>query len=231
MQSMRGFGLVSMLVLIIAGCGGDDGGGGSGTPCTGPGDYPTGEVCEDQVCVPERPCAGPADCATDEICSVSGACIPTGTCLEDGDCADADFCSAAGTCIPDGTCAVTADCLAGMMCDAQHQCVPGGECGATEIAITPIPPNVLMVLDRSCSMRTAVAGTPKWTSAVTAVNQLTTNFAGDIRWGLTMFPDTAGDSCGQGAIPVPVAAATEPMIPALLTRSLVPPDVNYPDSP
>ncbi len=218
------------LFLVSFACGGSDGGG-SGTPCVLPADCPPGEVCEGGACVPVRPCAGPADCESSEICSVTGACIPGGTCLEDGDCAAADFCSANGTCIPDGTCAIADDCLAGMICDPQHLCVPGGECGATEVAITPVPPNLLMVLDRSCSMTAAVGGVPKWTSAVNAVNQLTTNFGADIRWGLTMFPDTTTPSCGQATIPVPVAPGTETTIRTLLTSALTTTDVNYPDGP
>ena len=122
-----------------------------------------------------------------------------------GDCIGADYCSANGTCIPDGTCAIDDDCLPGMVCDASHTCVPDGTCGSTEVTIAPIAPNVLIVLDRSCSMRNAVNGVPKWTSAVMAINQLTTNFDDEVRWGLTMFPDTVGGDCGQGAIPIPVA--------------------------
>jgi len=221
---------VLAIVCLVSACGGDDGGG-SGTPCTGPNDCPTGEVCENGACVPARPCATAADCDPGEICSTSGACIPEGTCLGDGDCADADFCSVNGTCIPDGTCAVDEDCLPGMECDASNTCVPGGECGATEVTIEPVPPNMLIALDRSCSMRNNAGGVPKWTSAVTAINQLTTNFAGDIRWGLTLFPDTATPNCEQATIPIPVAPGNETAIQTLLTSSLMTSDPNYPDGP
>jgi hypothetical protein len=212
-------------------CGGSDVGG-SGTPCVLPGDCPQGEVCENGTCVTGTSCTTADDCDPGEVCSAGGVCIPEGTCLDDRDCRDSDFCSANGTCIPDGTCAVDDDCLPGMRCDANHTCVPGGDCGATEVAIEPIPPNMLIVLDRSCSMTGSVMGTPKWTSAVTAVNQLTTNFNGDIRWGLTLFPDTVTPNCGQAAtIPIPVAPGNESMIQTLLTNSLATNDVNYPDGP
>ncbi len=222
--------LVLPCALVLLACGGGDDGGG-GTACTVPGDCPAGEVCENGACVPARPCAGPADCETGEVCSVTGTCIPEGTCLDDGDCIGADFCSANGNCIPDGTCALDDDCLAGMVCDTTRTCVPGGNCGATEVTIEPIPPNMLIVLDRSCSMTSSVAGVPKWTSAVSAVNQLTTNFNGDIRWGLTLFPDTTTPNCPQSAIPIPVAPGTETMIQTLMTASLATNDVNYPDGP
>jgi hypothetical protein len=146
-------------------------------------------------------------------------------------CETGQFCSHNGTCIPDGTCAIDEDCLPGMQCDPNNMCVPGGDCGATEVAIEPIPPNMLIVLDRSCSMTDVVMGTPKWTSAVTAINQLTTNFAGDIRWGLTMFPDTVTPNCGQSTIPVPVAPGNETAIQTLLNNSLMTSDANYPDGP
>lgn len=221
--------LAALCCSALAGCGNDPGG--TGTPCTLPTDCPDGETCIAGACEPVQPCSGPADCETGQICSTTGVCIPQGACLGDADCIGADYCSANGTCIPDGTCALDDDCLPGMECDATHTCVPDGSCGSTEVTITPIAPNVLIVLDRSCSMRTAVNGTPKWTSAVTAINQLTTNFDDEVRWGLTLFPDTAGDSCAQAAIPIPVAPGNGPMIQSLLTASLATTDVNYPDGP
>ena len=147
------------------------------------------------------------------------------------ECPAGQFCSTNGSCIPDGTCATNEDCMPGMICDPSSMCVPGGECGATEVTITPVPPNLLVVLDRSCSMRDAVAGTPKWTSAVGAINQLTTGFTGDIRWGLSLFPDITGNNCGQDAISVPVAGATEATIQGLLTASLTTTNPYYPDGP
>ncbi len=191
-----------MVFVMVAACGGD-GGGGSGTPCTGPTDCPAAEVC------------------------VNGACETAPTC----ECEAGQFCATNGACIPDGTCATNGDCTPGMICDPSSVCVPGGECGATEVSITPVPPNLLVVLDRSCSMRSNVAGTPKWTAAVGAINQLTTGFTGDIRWGLSLFPDITGDSCGQDTISVPVAAGTEASIQGLLTASLATSDPNYPDGP
>lgn len=216
-------------LALLIGCGSEPRG--TGTPCTVPADCPSGEICEAMQCVPVRPCTGPADCDAGETCSTTGVCIPTGTCLGDPDCIAVDYCSHNGTCIPDGSCAVDDDCLEGMVCDATHSCVPGGGCGATEVAITPVAPNLLVVLDRSCSMRNAVGGVPKWTIAVNAINQLTTMLAGDIRWGLTMFPDTTGANCSQDAIPVPVGPGNETAIQTLLTASLATTDVNYPDGP
>ncbi|MEZ4398779.1 MAG: hypothetical protein R3B06_02080 [Kofleriaceae bacterium] len=219
----------AVIALTFLACG--NGGGGGGQPCATATDCAAGEACVGGACTVPASCAAGATCPAGEACSTTGVCIPAGTCLGDGDCADADYCSANGTCIADGTCLTDGDCLAGMVCDATQACVPGGGCGASEVAITPIAPNLLIVLDRSCSMRSAVAGVPKWTSAVGAITTLTTNFADDVRWGLTMFPDTTGASCGQDAIAIPVAPGAAPAIQGLLAASLMTSDPNYPDGP
>jgi hypothetical protein len=119
-----------------------------------------------------------------------------------------------------------------MVCDIPtSKCIPGSKCGAEDANATPIVPNMLIVLDRSCSMRTQVAGTPKWTLAVNAIKAMTTKFNGQIRFGLTMFPDTTGQQCTQDAIPIPVGPGKEAPISALLTSALATNDPNYPDGP
>jgi hypothetical protein len=226
--------LITAVATLAAACGspstgsGPDGGGGT---CAARTDCPTGQTCAMGTCVVPTTCTGASDCAADQTCSVAGVCIGPGGCAADGDCAAADFCSGAGTCIPDGTCAGNGDCAAGMKCDATKACVPDNSCGATKVTIAPVPPNLLIALDRSCSMTTKVGGTPKWTSAVDAIKQLTTNFTGQVRWGLTMFPDISGASCGQDAVPVPVAPGTEAAIQAMLTSALTTTDAYYPDGP
>jgi hypothetical protein len=104
-----------------------------------------------------------------QLCSVAGQCIDAGTCLEDGDCK-----AAATVCDP-----------------ATSTCVPGGGCAETEAKVAAVPPNLLLVLDRSCSMtQPAGPGATKWQAAVAAINTLTTTYNGKIRFGLSMFPDT-----------------------------------------
>jgi hypothetical protein len=110
-------------------------------------------------------------------------------------------------------------------------CVLGGACGAAEIPITPVPPNLLVVLDRSCTMQQLVAGTPKWTIAAQAIDELTSDYLGQIRFGLTLFPDHGGQDCQQGAIPIPVGPGNEAAIQSLLDASTAPADPNYPDGP
>lgn len=148
-------------------------------------------------------------CTAPQFCSVADVCIDAGTCLEKGDCAD------------------------GMTCDeATSACVPGGECGGQEATAEAVPPNLLLVLDRSCSMTKLVNGVSKWEIAVGAINVMTTTFEGQIRFGLTLFPDRGdGQDCQQTEFPVPVAPGTEQAIRDLLNASLVASDPNYPDGP
>jgi len=245
--------VVVAVLVVAAGCG--DRGTGSGVPCSDtepcpagefcaldghcrtdgtcgvPGDCPSGQTCEDGRCQTPPPCDGGGQCDPGHFCSSTGTCIPDGTCAGDPDCAAADFCSVTRTCIPDGTCANDDDCQAGMICNPSSTCEPGGGCGLQELTIDPIPPNMLLVLDRSCSMRNQVAGVSKWQAAVTAIDLLTTNFAGDIRWGLALFPDTVTPNCGQGAIAVPVGPGNETSIQGLLDAALQTTDPNYPDGP
>jgi hypothetical protein len=109
--------------------------------------------------------------------------------------------------------------------------VPGGVCGAQETKVAAVPPNLLVVLDRSCSMTAKVGTKSKWQIAVDAINTMTTTQASKIRFGLTLFPDLVLTSCLQGAIPLPIAPGNEPAIQMLLTSSLAAADKYFPDGP
>jgi hypothetical protein len=146
-------------------------------------------------------------------------------------CTAPQTCSAAGTCIDPGMCAADGDCQPGTICNQETKlCVPGG-CNAQEIVAKAVPPNMLIVLDRSCSMTGAVGNSTKWAIAVEALNKMTADFNGKIRFGMTLFPDLAGGDCGQGTIPIPVAEGNEMAIQDLLTKSLVKADKYFPDGP
>lgn len=165
--------------------------------------------------------------ATGSSGNVSGLCMP--------DCVAPQFCSKANVCIDQGTCRVEDDCAAGYECDqATRKCTPGGECGAEELVATQTPPNLLIVLDRSCSMTGGCdgMGNCKWQKAVAAINKLTTTFAGKINFGISLFPDMAGSACGQeGAIPVRPGAGNEGAIQTLLTNALQMGAPYYPEGP
>jgi hypothetical protein len=153
-------------------------------------------------------------------------------------CEGDQFCSATGECIDDGTCREDADCDEGLECDPVGLlCVPGGGCGHEEILAEPVPPNLMIVLDRSCSMRRDlsnqinIAGPNKWTHAVDAIGQMTAQFDGLIRFGLILFPDTVGGNCTQGAPAFAVLPGNETGIQTLLTDALDTSDSQYPDGP
>ncbi|MCU0675696.1 MAG: VWA domain-containing protein [Myxococcota bacterium] len=119
-----------------------------------------------------------------------------------------------------GGCAVDADCGEGREC-VEGACEIGSECGGRTFRPEPILPNLAIVLDRSCSMRQTVGGVSKWEIAIEALNALTMRHEGQIRWGLTLFPDVVDPRCEQdAAFPVPIGDAREAAIRALLTAAL-----------
>jgi hypothetical protein len=120
-----------------------------------------------------------------------------------GDCPDGQFCDA-GTCKPNdvgGPCESDANCEGGDIC-------VGGLCGCTgeQYASTNVPPNVLIVLDRSGSMNDSQGGgQSKWTIAKSAIGQLTASFEEQVRFGLMLYPGTnqtgnKGSNCGAGVV-------------------------------
>jgi hypothetical protein len=182
--------------------------------------------------VSELPDAGgPGNTA--EAGTTPGVGLGTGVCTPA--CSGTERCSVTNTCIPQGTCVSNGDCSGGLVCDlGTKTCKPGGECGSVKIAASPVAPNLMMVLDRSCSMTGAVQGTQnnKWQIAVASIGKLTTDYKGQFRFGITLFPDSAGQACLQeGPVPVPVGDAKEASIQKLLTDALVKTDANYPDGP
>ncbi len=73
--------------------------------------------------------------------------------------------------------------------------------------------NLMVVLDRSCSMQDPPqkgGAQSKWQLAGLALQKLTTDYAGKLNFGLIMFPDQTGQSCLQdGSIYVNVAPGQE----------------------
>jgi len=107
-----------------------------------------------------------------------------------------------------------------------------GTCGGDTIAIDFTPPNVLLVLDRSCSMRRLLDGSDfgtgpddpgtRWNVAREAIDRLTSRYPGRVRWGLMAFPD-ARAGCGM---PVTAEVAPAPMTTATITSTLRSSDIQ-----
>lgn len=106
-------------------------------------------------------------------------------------------------------------------------------CGGVELALNYVPPNLGIVLDRSCSMRHVLDGstTTKWQAAVAALDHALGSYPTDVRWGLTLFPDATGASCAQDASAVPIDDGKATAIQTLLDASLAEADPNYPKFP
>jgi hypothetical protein len=83
-----------------------------------------------------------------------------------------------------------------------------GVCGGMEFALTRIPPNVMLVIDRSGSMGGSIGGgsaTTKWDDLKNAVSSLVTNYDSEMRLGAAIF--SSDGNCGATNIDVPLAAA------------------------
>ena len=161
-------------------------------------------------------------------------------------CGADQFCSATYKCIPNGTCAAPADCPKGEVCDldagSPGTCAPGGGCGGTQISAQVVPPNLLITLDRSCSMTDKIdAGdggkVDKWTLAIAAIDRLMKNYKGKIRFGLIMFPDAAlrtaknMDRCPMANENVALGPGNETKIGDILDAATSKTDPNYPSGP
>lgn len=169
--------------------------------CT-PGEFhccPSGEQCcpsNSQRCsLSVGRCIAPPECLSDADClSGSTVCGPDYTCVPVAPCGmscDAgEKCSSVmNTCIPEDACLGDADCAVGESCSGSFTCVPSDNCGSTQFQATLVPPNMLVVLDRSGSMNYCDGdGVTRWTEAKTVISQVLTAQAGRIRFGLSTYP-------------------------------------------
>jgi hypothetical protein len=133
---------------------------------------------------------------------------------------------------PAPACFVDADCGLGKRCEA-GMCIDNN-CGGETLDLTYVPPNLLLVVDRSCSMRQPPSATvtdSKWKIAVASIKHVINMYDVDIRWGLTLFPDITADSCTQQDFPFPLADGNGPGIKLLLSAALAAADPLYPDFP
>jgi hypothetical protein len=85
--------------------------------------------------------------------------------------------------------------------------LPGdASCGGMQFALTRVPPNVLLVLDRSGSMGDSIGGgstTSKWTDLKTALQSVVTNYDSQTRLGVSLF--SSDGNCGAGNITLTAA--------------------------
>lgn len=194
--------LLSISLLAIAACGGNDGGGGSGADGgTGGGDGSTAS------------CNHAQDCGGDAVCNPSShQCADALPCEAEADCGAGGTCSG-GTCVPNDT---GGPCIDSNACPLGEEC-EGGFCGCEGVLFTAdrVPPNVLISLDRSSSMVTndVTPGNSRWKVAKEAIGSLLAAHPDDIRFGLKLWPGanlacTTGGSCSPGVVRVDPADGT-----------------------
>jgi hypothetical protein len=92
----------------------------------------------------------------------------------------------------------------------------GANCGAQNYGLQNVPPDMLIVLDRSGSMNQDAAGNmcdptmgcmQKWPQMSAGIDQVVMSTQGSIRWGLKYFPDDDADMSCNGAGPPAVMIA------------------------
>lgn len=79
------------------------------------------------------------------------------------------------------------------------------ECGVQNFMLQPgLPPEVMIVLDRSGSMVAEFDGGTRWSKVAEAVKSAVSSLQGNMRWGLAVYP--TDNDCGTSAsVDVPVA--------------------------
>lgn len=127
-------------------------------------------------------------------------------CTSDADCPGQVCLPESATCGDPGSCFFAGDCPEGQVC-TDNVCMIGGECGGFQFEIEAIPPNLLILLDRSGSMDAAVPNTNlnRWEVAKVAIAQLTNSFDAKIRFGLATYSACVGNGCSAGTVVVPIA--------------------------
>lgn len=156
-------------------------------------------------------------CATEAVCNPqNGQCEPI-PCNMHSDCPDTTYCAPTGVCSPSNT---------GGPCDDDSACTNGETCvggfcacrGQTFQA-EGVPPNVLIVLDRSGSMSSTIGGMTKWAIAVASVNTMLANYGTQVRFGLNLFEPPTSGSCAAGQVMVDVGPSTTSQIMSALSAT------------
>lgn len=143
-------------------------------------------------------------------------------CSNDDQCPGGQVCGqASGECVPEGGCVLSGDCPPGQICD-DGTCMIGGDCGGFVFEIEAVPPNLLIMLDRSGSMEASVPNSNlnRWEVAKVAIEQVTTTFDEKIRFGLATYSACIGNGCSPGTTVVPIADNNAAAINAFLAMTV-----------
>ena len=168
---------------------------------------------------------GGGECDTAAQCPGQAVCDPlTLTCQDQLACATHLECGGGAYC-QGGICAPNSE---GGPCDGDVNCVPPEQCvgdvcacGGDVYGADNVPPNMLIVLDRSGSMNDNIGGGTKWEIAQQAISTLVATHGDSVRFGLMLYPGTnqsgsQGADCGPGAVFIDPAPATASAIDSFL---------------
>lgn len=124
-------------------------------------------------------------------------------CTTDPDCPDRFFCDVDKTCSADCTVG-GGECGSGQACDFDGHCVtepPLDEgCGRIDVALTPVIPTVVMLVDRSGSMDQGFGNTDRWNAVKEALTDPTNGVAAQLEdqvvFGATLYNSEGGNAGG-----------------------------------
>jgi hypothetical protein len=81
------------------------------------------------------------------------------------------------------------------------------------LSTTALPPNVMLIVDDSGSMKEMLGTQAKWDVLKAAVEALVSRYDGKVNWGLSIFPDpSSNDSCAPGKVEIPVGPGNKQRI-------------------
>jgi hypothetical protein len=141
----------------------------------------------------------------------TGTCSADVSCGTHADCGNGAFCGEDGYCAPSTT---------GSPCDSDANCISGeycigGRCGCLgeQYGAENVPPNLLIVLDRSSSMNDNIGGGTKWEIAQAAIADILAAYGDQVYFGLMLYPGldlscNTGVECGPGSVFVDVGPGT-----------------------
>ncbi|MCA9657047.1 MAG: VWA domain-containing protein [Myxococcales bacterium] len=148
---------------------------------------------------------GSASSSTGGASASAGSASAGDDCVSNDDCPPGQHCTSfTGVCVDEGGCVLGEDCEGGFVCE-RGECSIGGDCGAMSFEITKLPPNLLVMLDRSGSMGGEIDGKTRWDIAREAVGGLVNDYNAEIRFGLDTYSACLPGGCSAGTIVVPIA--------------------------
>jgi hypothetical protein len=100
-----------------------------------------------------------------------------------------------------GYCTSDSACGGGLVCDkSSGACAsPTPSCGTTSFTPQQSPGEIVLVLDRSNSMRDPTSTGTKWNDMTMALQQVLSDTGAQVKWGLELFPNSDDTSCTVGS--------------------------------